>query len=101
MIRVSAIYRVKPEQAGSIDAALSDFVHAIRENEPQAEYRVFKSADGRTYLHLMAFPNKAAQAKHESAAYTKTFLESLEPRCEEAPSFMALTLVAGTEASAD
>ena len=98
MIRVSATYKLKPEHAGSIDTAVSEFVRAISENEPQAEYRVLKSADGLTYLHLMAFPSIEARQEHDRADYTRHFVESLEPRCEVAPHFTALTLVAGTEA---
>ncbi len=98
MIRVSATYKLKPQHAGSIDTAVGEFVRAISENEPQAEYRVFKSADGLTYLHLMAFPTTGAQQAHEAADYTRHFVESLAPRCEVGPNFTALTLVAGTKA---
>ncbi len=101
MIRVSATYRLKPQHAGSIDTAVSEFVRAISENEPQAEYRVFKSADGLTYLHLMAFPNAGARQDHEAAEYTRQFVESLEPRCDAGPEFTAITLVAGTKAGSE
>ena len=98
MIRVSASYKLKPQHAGSIDTAIVEFVRAISENEPQAEYRVLKAADGLTYLHLMAFPNAEAQQAHEAADYTRHFVESLAPRCEAGPDFTALSLVAGTKA---
>ncbi len=101
MIRVSATYKLKPQHAGSIDTAVSEFVRGISENEPQAEYRVFKSADGLTYLHLMAFPNAEARQAHEAAEYTRQFVESLEPRCDTGPDFTALTLVAGTKAATE
>ncbi len=101
MIRVSATYQLKPQHAGSIDTAVGEFVRAISEHEPQAEYRVMKSTDGLTYLHLMAFPNAEAQQRHEAADYTRHFIESLEPRCEHGPHFMSLTLVAGTKADTE
>jgi len=101
VIRVSATYKLKPQHAGSIDAAVSEFVRAIRENEPQAEYRVLKSADGLSYLHVMAFPSAEAQQAHEAAEYTRSFVESLGPRCETGPHFATLTLVAGTSADTE
>ena len=101
MIRVSVTYKLKSQHAGSIDAAVSDFVRAIREHEPQAEYRVLKTADGLSYLHLMAFPNAEAKQLHEAAEYTRSFVESLAPRCEAGPHFATLTLVAGTEAESE
>ena len=101
MIRVSARYKLKPQHAGSIDTAIVEFVRAISENEPQAEYRVLKTSDGLTYLHLMAFPNVEAQQAHEAADYTRQFVESLEPRCDVGPEFAALTLVAGTKADTE
>ena len=101
MIRVSATYKLKPQHAGSIDVAVTEFVRAIRENEPQAEYRVLKTADGLSYLHVMAFTSAEAQQKHEAAEYTRNFVESLEPRCETGPHFTTLTLVAGTEADTE
>ncbi len=101
MIRVSATYKLKPQHAGSIDAAVSEFVRAIRENEPQAEYRVLKSADSLSYLHVMAFPSAEAKQAHEAAEYTRHFVESLEPRCEAGPYFATMTLVAGTEADTE
>lgn len=101
MIRVSATYKLKAQHAGSIDTAVSEFVRAISENEPQAEYRVLKSADGLTYLHLMAFPTAEARQAHEAADYTRHFVVSLEPRCEAGPNFTAMTLVAGTQADTE
>ena len=40
----------------------------------------------------MAFPDHEAERAHQTAEHTTRFVEILYPNCEEAPSFVDLTL---------
>lgn len=97
MIRQLAQYRVKPDAVEHVKRAVTEFVDAIRANEPNTIYGAFVAADGRSFFHAMAFPDERAQQAHGSAAHTQRLVENLYPACEEEPHFIQLTLVRSTK----
>lgn len=97
MIRQLAQYRVKPDAVEPVKRAVTEFVDAIRTNEPNTIYGAFIAADGRSFFHAMAFPDERAEKAHQSAAHTKKFVELLYPNCEDEPQFIPLNLVRSTK----
>ncbi len=93
MIRRIAEYKVKQGQVGEAEQAIKEFVAAISKEETDTFYTAFQRADGCSFIHFMAFPDQAAQKKHQHAPYTLKFVEALYPACEEEPSFTSLTLI--------
>ncbi len=97
MVRLLVEYRAKPEAVGEVKRAITEFVDAIRSNEPDTIYGSFVAADGRSFIHAMAFPTEQAEKGHRSAGHTQRFVERLYPLCEEEPQFIQLTLVRSTK----
>ena len=93
MIRLIARYRIKE---GTLDkglTAIRKFVSAVAQAEPETEYRSYRLADSREFLHVMAFRDRAAQTQHQKAGYTLEFVEALYPNCEEDPTFTPIELI--------
>lgn len=80
--------------------AIREFVEAIARHEPHTFYEAYEAADGVSFLHLMAFPDEAAEKNHQTAPHAMKFVESLYPRCEVQPAFAGLALVRSTAAGA-
>lgn len=93
MIRKIARYTVRPGKLPEVEDAIKKFVAAVSRAEPETIYTAYRIEDGVTFIHFMAFPDAEAERNHQTAPYTKNFVEALYPNCEEEPSFMALTLV--------
>ena len=93
MIRLVAQYRIKPETESEVLTAIRAFVDAVHEEEASTDYHAYRLADTNQFLHVMAFPNEAAQKAHQEASYTQDFVEVLYPNCEEPPQFTQLELI--------
>lgn len=93
MIRLIAEYRIREETENEVLKAIREFVAAVHREEPDTEYRAFRLGDSRDFLHIMAFVDEAAQKRHQTADYTKKFVEVLYPNCEEKPEFTPIEAV--------
>lgn len=89
-------YRIQDEVQATVEDAIRDFVAAIARAEPNTEYRAYRLAGGREYLHLMAFADSTAEEKHRQAEHTEGFVKVLSPNCEGEPIFTDVTLLAST-----
>jgi quinol monooxygenase YgiN len=94
MIRKIARYQVKAEFDQEVIAVIEAFVAAIGLHEPETFYAAYRQGEERWFLHYMSFPDEAAEAKHQKAAYTMKFVDALYPNCEVQPKFTDLPLVA-------
>lgn len=90
-------YKVQPDKLARIRRAIEDFVGAIGQSEPQTFYEAYQAEDGRSFVHIMSFPDEATEKFHQSAPHTLRFVEVLYPSCEEAPVFTTLSLVGTTQ----
>ncbi len=97
MIKKIVRYRVKPDKVADVNAAIIEFVDAVRSNEPDTIYGSLVASDGLTFLHAMAFPNDGAERLHREASYTQRFVEALYPNCEHEPEFVDVTVVRSTK----
>lgn len=93
MIRLIAEYQVKEGTEQEVLSVIREFVATVHREEPYTEYRAFRLGDSRDFLHIMAFPDEAAQKKHQEADYTRRFAEVLYPNCEEEPKFTPVTAI--------
>lgn len=93
MIRRVAEYTVRDGQLETVVRAVRRFLAAVHDHEPQTSYQAFRRGDGRSFLHLMAFPDEEAEGAHRRADYTSDFVAALYPRCVEEPSFTDLTVI--------
>ena len=98
MIRKVARYRIQPAWRSQALEAIEAFVQAIAAHEAHTHYAAFQEPDGVTFLHLMVFPDAAAEQAHANAPYTRAFVEALYPNCQAEPTFTDLRPVAATEA---
>jgi quinol monooxygenase YgiN len=89
-------YRVRKAEVPAVEAAIAEFVSSIAEHEPGTDYRTFRAPNGVSYVHLMQFPDSAAEERHRGSAYTMAFVDVLYPRCDAGPTFTDLTELAGT-----
>lgn len=97
MISKIAQYQIREEAKPEVVAAIRRFVAAVRDAEPATEYRAFEMPDGVRFIHLMRFPDTAAESVHREATYTAQFVEVLYPRCIEAPAFTDVTEIGVSE----
>ena len=97
MIKKIVQYRVKPEKIDNVKAAISEFVDAVKSNEPDTIYGSLVAGDGVTFMHAMAFPDAAAEKLHREAPYTKQFVEVLYSSCEQDPEFVDVMVLRSTK----
>ena len=97
MIRRLVHYRIKANAIERVQQAVIQFVDDIRANEPNTVYGAFIAADGRSFFHMMAFPDDETAKRHRSAAHTKRFIEFLYSDCEEEPHVIQLGLIRSTK----
>lgn len=69
------------------EAAIGEFLGAIRRTEPDTEYRAFRESNGQGYVHVMSFPDQAGEERHRSSPWTERFAEKLYPKCDAEPVF--------------
>ena len=93
MIRRVAEYTVREGELDAVMDAVARFVAAVRAAEPRTGYEAYRRGETRSFLHLMAFPDDAAEQAHREAAYTGAFVAVLYPRCVEEPRFTELVEV--------
>ncbi|MGQ0579023.1 MAG: putative quinol monooxygenase [Betaproteobacteria bacterium] len=93
MIRLIAQYRIKQGTLDKVQPAIRKFVAAVEREEPETDYRAYRLGDTDDFLHVMAFPDSAAQKRHQKANYTSEFVDSLYPNCVEPPRFTSIELV--------
>lgn len=86
-----AEYAVRPEEREAVEAAVREFLEAIALNEPETGYRAFRRERGLGYVHVMSFPDAAAEEAHRTASYTERFTDELYPKCTQSPAFTELT----------
>lgn len=90
MIHKMVRFTVRPDEIEAAEQVIKEFVQAVAANEPETVYRAYRRGDSRAFVHFMAFPDKGAEEQHRGAAYTRSFVEELYPRCEKEPEFEEL-----------
>ena len=93
MIHKMVRFTVEPGQIAAVEEAIREFVAAVAENEPETRYGAYRRGDSRAFVHVMAFPDEAAEEHHRNAPYTNRFVEELHPRCRKEPEFEELVPV--------
>lgn len=96
MIKKLAHYRIRPETAADVRAAIDEFVAAVQREEPDTIYAALVAPDGVSFVHAMAFPDAAAESRHRQAPHTRRFTDVLYPRCEQPPEFTEVAVIATT-----
>jgi quinol monooxygenase YgiN len=84
MIRKTALYQVQREASAAVEAAVREFLAHVARAEPHTEYVALRLDDG-SFLHLMGFESAEAEQKHESAEYTRRFVDKLHSSGVAAP----------------
>lgn len=83
-IAKTASFRVRPEAAEAVRAAIQEFVAHIRAHEAgtllYASLR--DAADPQRFLHLMIFAGDAAEQEHRKSAAVRTFVSILYPKLD-------------------
>ncbi len=87
MISKIVRYKVRPEEVGNVLSAIREFLMAIANCEPETKYDALQLIDEVSFIHTMRFPNPLADEQHQKAQYTLKFVDTLYPRCEDAPEF--------------
>ena len=80
-ITVIVQYKVKKKKLSKVNDVLSEYVDAVKKNEPGTiEYKVFRDDDDSSSLvHLMSFVDKNAKKTHEKAEHLKKLKKILIP----------------------
>lgn len=86
-------YTVRAGQEAAVKEAVRRFVAAIAEQEPETRYESWLKEDGRSFAHLMTFADATAQERHKDADYTKEFVATLYPACEQEPTYEPVSLL--------
>ncbi|MGD8353934.1 MAG: antibiotic biosynthesis monooxygenase [Pseudomonadota bacterium] len=93
-IHMMAIYNVKADKVDEVRLAVSEFIDAVRENEPGTLfYESYQGKDDLSFFHLMTFENAVAEEIHRQTPHMETFAKKLYPNCVQEPGFVELTLV--------
>lgn len=74
-------YKVKKKKLAKVKDALSEYVDAVKKNEPGTiEYKVFQGGDDNSsFVHLMSFVDKNAKKTHEKTEHLKKLKKILIP----------------------
>ena len=80
-IIVTVQYKVKKKKLTKAKDALSEYVDAVKKNEPgTVEYKVFQDNDDSSiFVHLMSFVDKNAKRTHEKTEHLKKLKKILVP----------------------
>jgi quinol monooxygenase YgiN len=93
-VHMMAIYRIKPDKLEEVEAAVTEFVAAVKEKEPETLfYESYRGVGDVSFFHIMTFENAYAEEKHRATPHMETFVQALYPSCEEEPGFVDLELV--------
>jgi len=94
MIHLMAIYKVKEEKVAEVEQAVTEFVSAVKDNEPDAlVYEAFRGKDDLSFFHIMTFAGDAGEEAHRSTPHMAKFVKTLYPNCTEEPAFVELDLI--------
>jgi quinol monooxygenase YgiN len=93
MIHKMVRFTVQADQIAAVEEVIREFVEAVAENEPETTYRAYRRGDSRAFVHVMAFPDAKAEARHRDAPHTRRFVERLYPKCEKEPEFEELVSI--------
>jgi len=74
-------YKVKKKKLAKVKNLLSEYVDAVKKNEPGTiEYKVFQDDDDNSsFVHLISFVDKNAKKIHEKSEYLKKLKKILIP----------------------
>jgi quinol monooxygenase YgiN len=74
-------YKIKKKKLSRAKDALSEFVDAVKKNEPGTiEYKVFQDDDDNSiFVHLMSFVDENAKKEHEKSEHLKKLKKVLIP----------------------
>ena len=93
-IHIMAIYKVKSDKADVVRLAVSEFIDAVRENEPGTLfYESYQGKDDLSFFHIMTFENALAEELHRQTPHMADFVKKLYPCCVEEPGFVELEMV--------
>lgn len=89
-----AIYRIKEDKVDEVKEAVSDFVDAVKRNEPATLfYEAYHGQGDVSFFHIMTFEDDEAEEAHRTTPHMAVFVQKLYPHCEEEPGFVELELV--------
>lgn len=87
MIFRTARYTVDPGCIQEATEAIEAFVAAVADREDRTRiYQAYRVGD-RSFLHVMAFEDEAAEAAHRVRPHTSEFVSRLYPLCQDEPVF--------------
>lgn len=88
-------YKVKKDRLEEVKKAISEFVGAVKNNEPNTVfYASFHyKKDPLSFIHFICFENEEAKHFHESMEYTKKFFQLLKTCCQTENFLTELDLV--------
>ena len=93
-IHMMAIYKAKEDKVDEVRLAVSDFIEAVKENEPGTLfYESYQGKGDLSFFHLMTFEDAVAEELHRQTPHMATFVQKLYPNCEEEPGFVELELI--------
>jgi len=93
-IHMMAIYQVKEDKVDDVRIAVSEFIGAVKENEPGTLfYESYQGKGDLSFFHLMTFENKVAEELHRQTPHMTAFELKLYPNCEDEPGMVELELV--------
>jgi quinol monooxygenase YgiN len=95
----TAHFKTTPESLDIVEAAIAEFVAAVRENEPGTLiYLSVQSKDDPTrFMHYMEFEDNAAEELHQNSAAVRRFVDILYPNSVAGVEFVDHNLVATTQ----
>ena len=93
-VHMMAIYRIKEDKLEEVEAVVTEFVAAVKENEPETLfYEAYRGVGDVSFFHLMTFEGAYAEEKHRATPHMEVFVQKLYPLCEEEPGFVDLELI--------
>lgn len=93
-IHMLALYQVKLDKIDGVRLAVTEFINAVKENEPGTLfYESYKGKEDTSFFHLMTFEDSVAEETHRQTPHMAAFAKKLYPNCEDEPGFVELELV--------
>jgi hypothetical protein len=87
-------YRVRPDQVAEQEAAVKDWLAAVRAlADPEIRYTVYRGDDGVTFVHHVRTGSEAGQERLTSLPEFKPFGEGTRARADGELSFTRMTLL--------
>ena len=88
-------YKIKKKKLAKAKEALSDYIVAVKKNEPGTiEYKVFQDDDDNSvFVHLMSFVDKNTKKTHEKTEHLKKLKKVLVPISKGKTVYTTLTYV--------